>query len=385
MNNSFLHRAGPALGVVLGIVALATIARGFQSGTAQTSPASTAPKAVAAAAAGQAPVGERPMPMFGGSPSRNMVNAYDQGAPTEWDVETKKNIKWAVQIGSRSYGGPIVADGKIYIGTNNQNPRNPRDAKKTAGGKAEPVDMGVLMVFDQATGKFLWQMVNDKLPSGRVHDWPKEGLCCTVEGDRRRLRVRDEPLYAQSVPPSTASASGKNVGVTDELFKSLTDADMLFGRYDDQGAERQQHVVELPAHPRRSPFRHDLERRRRRPPEPAVAGRAELHLPQQEDRQARLARRHAGQNVGTASGRACPTSSTRRDASEVIFPGGDAAGLPPSSTRPPGEHLAWRFDANPKDSKYDYRRQGTRSDFIGTPRLLRRQDLHRRRPGSRAQ
>ncbi|HEX3315662.1 MAG TPA: hypothetical protein VHR72_12255, partial [Gemmataceae bacterium] len=126
MNNRFLHRAVLALGVVLGIVSLAVLARSLQVGAvadraivssavAQAPAAAkpVAPKATLAAAAAQPPVGERPMPMFGGSPSRNMVNAYDQGAPTEWDVESKKNIKWSVPIGSRSYGGPIVADGKV--------------------------------------------------------------------------------------------------------------------------------------------------------------------------------------------------------------------------------------------------------------------------------
>jgi outer membrane protein assembly factor BamB len=49
---------------------------------------------------------------------------------------------------------------------------------------------------------------------------------------------------------------------------------------------------------------------------------------------------------------------------EVIFPGGDGwiYAFDPAT----GEHL-WRFDANPKDSKYDLGGKGTRSDFIGTP------------------
>ena len=34
---------------------------------------------------------------------------------------------------------------------------------------------GLLLCFDEETGKFLWQHSNEKLPSGRVHDWPEQG------------------------------------------------------------------------------------------------------------------------------------------------------------------------------------------------------------------
>ncbi len=42
------------------------------------------------------------------------------------------------------------------------------------------------MCFNEADGKFLWQSVSDKLPAGRVNDWPDEGICSSpvVEGDR---------------------------------------------------------------------------------------------------------------------------------------------------------------------------------------------------------
>ena len=33
------------------------------------------------------------------------------------------------------------------------------------------------MCFQEATGKFLWQAVHDKLPDRNVKDWPKEGVC----------------------------------------------------------------------------------------------------------------------------------------------------------------------------------------------------------------
>src|SRR5262245_30041174 len=90
--------------------------------------------------------------LFGGTVQRNMVNTTDKNIPAEWDAGQKKNIKWVAQLGSISYGGPLVAGGKVYAGTNNKNPRDP----KVKG------DKGILMCFEEKTGKFLWQAVHDK-------------------------------------------------------------------------------------------------------------------------------------------------------------------------------------------------------------------------------
>src|SRR5947208_4227144 len=65
-------------------------------------------------------------PLFGGSVQRNMVNTVEKGVPTDWDVKTGKNVKWVAELGSKAYGGPIIAAGKIFVGTNNDRPRNPR-------------------------------------------------------------------------------------------------------------------------------------------------------------------------------------------------------------------------------------------------------------------
>ncbi len=114
-------------------------------------------------------------PMWGGTPDRNMVSSM-KGIPTTWDLKTKKNVKWMAQLGSQSYGNPVVAGGQVYAGTNNELVRNPK----------EPGDRGVLMCFRESDGKFLWQHSNEKLPAGRANDWPFQGVCSSplVEGDR---------------------------------------------------------------------------------------------------------------------------------------------------------------------------------------------------------
>src|SRR5437899_8017877 len=68
--------------------------------------------------------------MFGGSVQRNMVNTVEKNMPTDWDVKTGKGIKWVAELGSKAYGGPVISGGKIFIGTNNDRPRNPRDTNK---------------------------------------------------------------------------------------------------------------------------------------------------------------------------------------------------------------------------------------------------------------
>src|SRR4051812_7836689 len=96
-------------------------------------------------------------PMFGGHLSRNMVNTIDRDVPVQFDPENVKfkNILWKADLGSKAYGGPIVADGKVFIGSNNQHPRDPKDiVLNPQNGKKEAIDKGVMMCFDAKTGKF---------------------------------------------------------------------------------------------------------------------------------------------------------------------------------------------------------------------------------------
>ena len=57
--------------------------------------------------------------MFGDGPKRNMVNLTEKGLPSEWDIETGKNVKWSQPVGSQAYAGPVIHGGKVFVGTNN--------------------------------------------------------------------------------------------------------------------------------------------------------------------------------------------------------------------------------------------------------------------------
>src|ERR687896_2413946 len=104
-------------------------------------------------------------PMWGGTPSRNMVSPL-KGMPSQWDVKSGKNVKWMAALGSQSYGNPVVAGGVVLVGTNNEALRDPKQ-----GG-----DRGVMMAFREADGEFLWQATFEKLASGRANDWPFQGI-----------------------------------------------------------------------------------------------------------------------------------------------------------------------------------------------------------------
>ena len=58
-------------------------------------------------------------PMWGRTPQRHMVSP-EKNPPTEWDVESGKNVKWKANVGSKSYGNPVIANGLVFVGTNNE-------------------------------------------------------------------------------------------------------------------------------------------------------------------------------------------------------------------------------------------------------------------------
>jgi outer membrane protein assembly factor BamB len=113
--------------------------------------------------AGTPPTGDHVM--WGGTPFRNMVSG-EKNPPTEWDVQTGKNIKWSQVLGSKSYAGPTVADGKVYVGTNNAAKRDP----KYVTPEGNEIDGGVLMCFDEKDGHL-----------------PGEGLCSTPYAEKDRI------------------------------------------------------------------------------------------------------------------------------------------------------------------------------------------------------
>lgn len=106
------------------------------------------------------------------SPGKFNVRAH------QWLPTTARNIKWFANLGSQTFGAPVISDGKVFVGTNNGNgylARYPATA-----------DVGCLLCFRESDGEFLWQHSSEKLPTGREHDLAMQGIQCSpwVEGER---------------------------------------------------------------------------------------------------------------------------------------------------------------------------------------------------------
>ncbi len=114
---------------------------------------------------------------FGWSHKNNTPEG--KNIPAEWDIASGKNILWKAALGSQSYGNAVVANGKVFVGTNNHHAYVKRFPRA--------VDLGCLIAFEEKTGKFLWQHSNTKLPQGLVVDWPEMGICSSAYVDGERL------------------------------------------------------------------------------------------------------------------------------------------------------------------------------------------------------
>ena len=155
--------------------------------------------------------------MWGGGPDRNMVSEA-RNLPVAWDVARKANVRWVAELGTQTFGNPVVSGGKIFIGTNNGQPRNP----------AITGDKGVLMCFAASDGRFLWQAVHDKLAAGNSQDWQDIGLCsapCVVGNRLYYVSNRGELVCADT----EGFLDNQNDGpITDEPRAGKTDADLVW-------------------------------------------------------------------------------------------------------------------------------------------------------------
>lgn len=131
--------------------------------------------------------GPKDWPQWGRDASRNMASdmtglpatfvpgSFKDGSE-EVDMSTTKNVRWVAKLGSQSYGNPTVANGRVYVGTNNDVPRDPRFKG----------DRSTVYCLDEKTGALHWQLNIPKLGTGKVSDWEFLGICSSpaVEGDR---------------------------------------------------------------------------------------------------------------------------------------------------------------------------------------------------------
>lgn len=328
--------------------------------------------------------------MYGGTNSRNMVNLAAKGTPVEWDIDAKKGVKWVAALGSKAYGGPVVAGGRVFIGTNNQNPRDKKWIKlvpkldqndkplKDKNGKEilqlGPVDLGVVMCFDEAKGDFQWQAVAEKLPGGQVVDWPREGICSSpfVDGDRLYyVSNRCEVVCADvktGAPHWTYSMIDK-LGVFPHNISDCSPLLLKDKLYVVTSNGVNEDHINVPAPGAPSFIRLKVDKTSadvtwsNNSPTAAL-----LDTPKkgQNEKDFFKALVNAGKLIQHGQW-ANPAYGVINGQAQVIFPGGDGwiYAFDPDAKK--GDEPIWKFDCNPKDAKYELLGKGTRNDFIATP------------------
>ncbi len=292
--------------------------------------------------------------MWGGTLGRNMVSS-ETNLPTKFDPNSGLNVKWSAALGSQTYGNPVISGSKVFVGTNNQGLRNPKH-----GG-----DRGVLMAFRESDGQFLWQHANPKLASGRVNDWPQQGVCSSpfVEGDRLYyVSNRCEVVCLDT----EGFLDGENDGAfKTEADTSKIDADIIW-KLDMMG--------ELDVFP------HNLA-----VCSPIAVGdllfvvtangvdEGHIHIPSPlapsfiavNKNTGKLVWEDASPGTKIMHGQwSNPAYSVINGVPQVIFPGGDGVIY---SFEPETGKLIWKFDCNPPEAVYELGGSGTKNDFIGTP------------------
>lgn len=318
--------------------------------------------AAPAAVFGPPPAPPTEWPMYGGTPSRNMVNLTDRDVLKTFDATKGLPILWKAELGSRSYAQPVVAGGRVFVGTNNERPRNKRDQVKNADGEFEPADKGILMCFDARTGKFLWQAVHDKLETGMVNDWPKEGVCSipAVDGDRVYYMSNRCSVVCLDV---NGFANG-NQGFQGEKYRDATDADVIW---------------ELDMIRDLKVFPHNMSTGC-----PLIVGdrlflqtsngvdEGHLNIPSPDAPSFLCLDKRTGKVLWSDNspgknilhGQWASPAYAAEPVPQVIFPGGDGW---LRAFDPPTGKLLWKFDCNPKGTKYELGGTSAKSDFIAAP------------------
>ena len=117
-------------------------------------------------------------PQWGRDSSNNMMSSAT-GIPIDFTagevgeggkVEGAKHARWVVQLGSQTYGTPTVHGGRVFVGTNNENPR----LESVQG------DRGIVMCFNEKSGELEWQLSVPKLAVGQASDWEQLGICSSI-------------------------------------------------------------------------------------------------------------------------------------------------------------------------------------------------------------
>ena len=309
---------------------------------------------------------------WGGGPQRNNTpigkNIPSHWHPGEFDLDTgewirenSENIKWVSKLGSQTYGNAVIAGGKVYIGSNNGAGYLERYPTK--------VDLGCLLCFNAADGKFLWQHSSEKLKTGRVHDWPLQGICCAplVEGERLWFVTSRGEVRCLD---TQGFYDGKNDGpYTEETNENKNEADVLwvFDMMKELGVSQHNmcscsvtaagDLLFVNTSNGVEEFHINI---------PAPAAPSFLVM---DKNSGKVVWHDKSPGLNILHGQwSSPTYAELGGVPQAIFAGGDGWVYSFHAEGDNGKpKLLWKFDGNPKDSKWILGGRGTRNNIICTP------------------
>ncbi len=312
-----------------------------------------------------APAGERVIsgdwPMWGGDSARNMANkttGISRDFKPALKPEEGKLLKFTSRLGSQTYGNPVVASGKVFVGTNNGAEYRPQHKG----------DKGCLICFDAETGDFLWQLTRNKLEQGRVNDWPEQGICSSPCVEEGRLYVVTNRCEIMCLDINGFHDGENNGPYTQEVDAEKEDADIIWSL---------DMIEELGVFP------HNLATS-----SPVIWGdhvylvtsngvdEAHLEIPSPRAPSFLCLNKLTGEIVWESNepfdqilhGQwSSPAVGVVDGVAQIYMPGGD--GWVYAFDAVSGE-IIWKFDMNPKDSKWELGGRGTRNNIISTPVFL---------------
>ena len=312
-------------------------------------------------------------PQWGGNSYRNNT-PNGNNIPIDWDIgkfdrrtgkwnsANAQNIKWVSRLGSQTYGNVVVANGQVYVGTNNGAGHLKRYPSS--------VDLGCLLCFRESDGKFLWQHSSEKLPTGRVHDWPLQGICCAPLVEDNRLWFVTSRGEVVCLDTQGFRDGNNNGPFTTETVTTEDEADVIW-KYDmmKELGISQHNMCSCSVTSWGDLLLVNTSN---------GLDESHINLPAPDAPSFICMDKSTGKVHWTSSAPgknilhgqwSSPTAAELGGVPQVIFGGGD--GWVYSYKCDEGKdgkpELLWKFDANPKESKWILGGRGTRNNIIATP------------------
>ncbi len=158
-------------------------------------------------------------PAWGGSdPGRNMVS-LETGLPESFKPGEKsptgdgmmpgttENVRWVAKLGTLICGNPTIANGRVFVGSDDASLQSDTRLKRTKG--------GMVWCLDEKTGQVIWRLAvparpKDRLPDNAHYGQQNMGVCSApaVAGNRAYVVTNAAEILCLDVKGQTDGNDG---------------------------------------------------------------------------------------------------------------------------------------------------------------------------------